>query len=118
MPSIQSHPVKTSLSIVGLNALPLIGWILDQWQAFDLLFVYWLENIVIGVITFVRIILRRYHVNTHLFPVLGLGVFFCLHYGFFVWGHGQFFAIFSDDPATLRELVGQRHKLTAFGSRW
>ena len=76
--------------LIALNLVPLIGVLAWGWRSFDLIFLYWMENLVIGVFTALRMLVRPYgHPLELAFPLL-LAPFFCLHYGMFCWGHGTF----------------------------
>jgi hypothetical protein len=89
-------PVQAALVLA--NLVPLAGVLFLGWDALALLLLYWLENLVIGAFTLLRM-LRAGGVKA-----LGLGAFFAFHYGFFCAIHGVFVlsisAIGSDtDPA-------------------
>ena len=93
------------LALIGLNLIPLIGVVAWGWQTFDLIFLYWMENLVIGAFTLARLIVRPYgHALDLVFPVF-LAPFFALHYGGFCWGHGSFvMGLFRPDNAPSGEL--------------
>ncbi len=76
------------LLLVLLNAVPLAGVLLWGWKSFDLIFLYWMENVVIGVFTAARMLVRPYSHPLELAYPLFLAPFFCVHYGMFCWGHG------------------------------
>jgi Family of unknown function (DUF6498) len=38
-------------ALVAANVLPLVGVLLWGWSAFDIVALYWVENVIIGVIT-------------------------------------------------------------------
>lgn len=77
-------------ALVVFNLVPLIGVFAWGWQSFDLIFLYWMENVVIGVFTVLRMLVRPYgHALELVFPLF-LAPFFALHYGGFCWGHGTF----------------------------
>jgi hypothetical protein len=89
-------PVQAALVLA--NLVPLAGVLFLGWDALALLLLYWLENLVVGAFTLLRM-LRAGGVKA-----LGLGAFFAFHYGFFCAIHGMFVlsisAIGSDtDPA-------------------
>jgi hypothetical protein len=89
-------PVQAALVLA--NLVPLAGVLFLGWDALALLLLYWLENLVIGAFTLLRM-LRAGGVKA-----LGIGAFFAFHYGFFCAIHGVFVlsisAIGSDtDPA-------------------
>ncbi|MGD8927201.1 MAG: DUF6498-containing protein, partial [Thioalkalispiraceae bacterium] len=76
--------------LVLLNALPVYGVFEWGWKSFDLIFLYWLENIIIGVFMILRMVVRPYsHVVEFTLPVF-MVPFFTLHYGMFCYGHGTF----------------------------
>jgi hypothetical protein len=85
----KNSPVGLAL-LIGLNLIPLVGVLNWGWQSFDLIFLYWMENLVIGVFTFARMVARPYgHALDLIFPLF-LAPFFAFHYGMFCWGHGTF----------------------------
>ena len=94
------------LLLIALNLVPLIGVLNWGWKSFDLIFLYWMENLIIGAFTVLRMLIRPYdHVLEAVFPLF-LVPFFCLHYGMFCMGHGVFvLALFgseiSDDEGLL-----------------
>ena len=78
------------LLLVALNLVPLFGVLNWGWKSFDLIFLYWMENLIIGAFAVLRMLIRPYdHVIELAFPLL-LVPFFCLHYGMFCMGHGMF----------------------------
>lgn len=84
-----SKPLFITLLIL-FNAVPVFGVFQWGWQSFDLIFLYWLENLIIGAFMIFRIVARRYsHPIEAAFPLL-LAPFFTFHYGMFCYVHGQF----------------------------
>lgn len=83
------RPVFISL-LVALNALPLYGVFSWGWKSFDLIFLYWLENLIIGVFMILRIVIRPYSHAVELAMPVFLAPFFAVHYGMFCFGHGTF----------------------------
>jgi hypothetical protein len=78
------------LLLVALNLVPLMGVLSWGWRSFDLIFLYWLENLIIGAFTVLRMLIRPYgHALELAFPLF-IVPFFCLHYGMFCMGHGTF----------------------------
>jgi len=71
-------------ALVIANLIPVIGVLFFSWEAMTLLLTYWLENLVVGVFTYVR--MARVGGWTTLFAP---GLFFLFHYGFFCAGHGM-----------------------------
>jgi hypothetical protein len=87
------------MSLIALNMLPLYGVLAWDFSTFDLIFIYWMENVVLGAITILRMLVRPYgHPIELVYPIL-LAPFFAFHYGFFCEIHGSFVvSIFSDQP--------------------
>jgi hypothetical protein len=71
-------------ALVAANLIPVIGVLFFSWDAMTLLLTYWLENLVVGAFTYVR--MARVGGWTTLFAP---GLFFLFHYGFFCAGHGM-----------------------------
>ncbi len=86
-----------NLALALANIAPLIGVLLGYWNAFDIIFLYWFENIIIGVFTVARMTIRPDTASLFKFAGMFLGAFFCFHYGFFTYGHGSFIASFFDE---------------------
>jgi uncharacterized protein YhhL (DUF1145 family) len=73
---------------LAFNSVPLAGVAFLGWSPYELIFLYWLENVVIGVRTLISILLSgRFHGRL---PATALGVFFSIHYGIFCFVHGMF----------------------------
>ncbi len=86
----ERHQRLGIFTLLALNAIPLIGVLQFNWASFDLIFLYWLENLVIGGFVVLRMLVRPYnHAVDLIFPLL-LAPFFVLHYGMFCYGHGSF----------------------------
>jgi len=85
----RQSPLALAL-LIGLNLVPLIGVFEWGWQSFEIIFLYWMENVVIGAFTFARMLVRPYgHPIDLAFPAF-FAPFFAVHYGMFCWGHGTF----------------------------
>ncbi|MEQ9463913.1 MAG: DUF6498-containing protein [Haliea sp.] len=83
-------------ALVVVNLLPLCGVLFFNWSVYEVLLLYWSENIIIGVFNLARFwtLLRR----RGDYSVLFLGPFFCVHYGGFAFGHLIFLrALFGAD---------------------
>lgn len=99
-------PVALSLAaLLAANLVPLLGVLLLGWRLGEVLALYWLENVVIGVFTLVKMTWTR-RLSTLFF-----GPFFVFHYGLFTLVHGLFvYVLFVApdglEPAALgRELI-------------
>ncbi len=81
----------SSIALVLANLVPLAGVFLLDWQVFDIVMLYWAENVVIGVINVLRMGVCRTGAKGFLIP------FFVVHYGMFCFGHlSAVTAIFSE----------------------
>lgn len=95
------------LFVVGLNAIPVYGVFHWGWQSFDLIFLYWLENVIIGMFTLLRFVIRPYQHPVEIIMPLLFAPFFAVHYGMFCMGHGLFiFSIFGEDRLDVNGLLG------------
>ena len=113
------------ISLILLNAIPVYGVFEWGWLSFDLIFLYWLENLVIGAMMILRMIIRPYsHAVEFAIPVL-LVPFFTFHYGMFCFAHGTFVvSLFGkglqpelagmDIPEIILPLIESRHLLWPF----
>lgn len=85
-------------TLIALNALPIYGVLSWGWQSFDLIFLYWLENLIIGAFTLLRMLVRPYRHGIDFVMPLFFAPFFTLHYGMFCLVHGIFvFSLFGQD---------------------
>ena len=92
--------------VVVLNLVPVAGVVLWGWRSFDVVFLYWFENVLIGLMTLGRMLIRQHGGNLSLAGVLFKGAFFTVHYGMFCAGHGVFvFALFGADEAATAGLL-------------
>ena len=71
----------SSIVLILANLFPLAGVLLLDWRVFDILILYWVENVVIGILNVVRMALTREHDRWFLMP------FFVVHYGLFCFAH-------------------------------
>lgn len=117
-------------ALVAANAVPLLGVAFWGWRTFDLLLLYWLENVAIGAFTLLRMVTvvapgppRRRRVATAgrrgrrarrgrdaaAHPAVGgllLAPFFLGHYGVFVIAHGMLLAgLFAREPGGTAPLL-------------
>lgn len=84
------------------NLLPLYGVLVHDWPVLPVVVLFWLENIIIGVLNVPRILLsgRGSGMSGRLF----VAAFFCVHYGLFAAGHGVFvFSLFGGE--SYRDLI-------------
>lgn len=114
----QKLPVS-AIALIGVNCIPLLGVIFAKWSVFNIVILYWMETVVIGFITVLRILtakgtmsgvlsrMAQARRNQDLSPEterrleqlggsLGGGLkffmvpFFCVHFGIFMSVHLMF----------------------------
>lgn len=80
------------LGTLLVNAIPLIGVIWFGWSVFEVLLLYWFENVAIGITHALRM-----EISTRTNAVANgrsTTTFFMLHYGMFTFVHGVFIIVF------------------------
>ena len=95
-----SMPPRGSITLslamlVLVNLVPLLGVLFLGWNVFEIMMLFWMENIVIGALNLARMasvmVMRREPGLLVMIP------FFLFHYGAFTTGHGIFLiAMFGD----------------------
>lgn len=112
---IQQRRPRTRRSIdaalaVAFNVVPIVGVLVWGWSAFALIFLYWLENLAIGVRTAAGILANGLAGGpARLARTLAAAAFFTIHYGGFCFVHGVFVvSLFAGDafdlPAATQQL--------------
>jgi hypothetical protein len=84
-------PLRLAAAI-GSAALLAAGIVLLGWSSFAVLAYYWLENVIVGAFTAVRILAAGWRSERYA-ESLATTVFFGLHYGLFCLVHGTFVAL-------------------------
>ena len=105
--------------------MPMIGVIFFQWDLFSIMFLYWLENIVIGLFNVLKmsVVKNVYQISIannlpdssniviKFFQTFGKFLkwayimFFVFHYGIFTFVHGMFiFAVFYDHSSNISNM--------------
>lgn len=74
------------LFALAINLLPLVGVVVFDWDIANLVFLYWVENVIVGVYIFLRELFTPY--TTQIAGKLFMLCFFSVHYGGFCAGHG------------------------------
>lgn len=92
-------PVVMSLTaLILVNLVPLAGVLWLGWRMFDVLMLFWMENVVIGVINLMRMGVRLFGAGD--LKGLVLIPFFTLHYFGFCAGHGLILMLLFGAPGT------------------
>jgi hypothetical protein len=74
--------------LIAANLAPLYGVLFWGWQVFPLLFLYWFENVIIGMFNILKMLMWKS--DNHKSAKIAAASFFCIHYGLFTLGHGIF----------------------------
>jgi hypothetical protein len=88
---------KPTLSIKALtvaNLVPVLGVFLLDWDAAAIVLLYWIENLIVGFLNILRMILVKVESTAGQFQKLFMIPFFCIHFGGFCAGHGFFLLTF------------------------
>lgn len=82
--------------ILAVDLFPIWAVLTLGWGAAPLVFLYWLENIIVGAVALARMIAASMKDSPlGLLGMLFLGPFFTVHYGGFCFVHGIFVAMFA-----------------------
>lgn len=95
-----------SLASLAVDLLPVIAVIALGWGATPLVALYWLENLVIGIFTILRMLGSAAANVLNLGVALFMAPFFFVHYGGFCYGHGIFLNAFATGGGDLPGPVG------------
>jgi hypothetical protein len=98
----RAEPVTLAL-LVGANLVPLVGVLVFGWDVFSVLFLYWIENGVVGVLNVPKILLtaRNRDQPELAGAVVFMAITFPLHYGIFWLVHGVFIFVLAGGPLML-----------------
>ncbi len=72
------------------NVVPIIGVLFWGWSAFALIFLYWLENLLIGARTIGSMLASGALSAVRMASAVAIAAFFTVHYGMFCFVHGTF----------------------------
>ena len=98
-PDLFARTYRDPLALISLcvDLLPFFAIFAFGWGATPLVALYWLENLVIGVVTLARMLGAFLANMTANAMALFLGPFFVVHYGLFCYGHGVFLQSFASE---------------------
>ena len=104
MPFVSSSS-EYSYSVIALivaNLTPLVGVFFWGWEFFPIFFFYWLESVVVGLYT----VLKMVTADKGRLGAIFLVPFFLVHYGIFTAVHGTFvFALFGPSTILLKNII-------------
>ena len=97
-PAVLARTYRDRLALANLavDLLPVVAVLAFGWGAAPLVALYWLENLVIGVFSVMRMAAGAAAKGAGAMAgAVFLGLFFTFHYGAFCYGHGIFLYTFS-----------------------
>lgn len=77
------HP--SEICLIAANIVPLIGVLFWEWRVFDVMLLFWLENVIIGFFNILK--MSAWTIRSRIYPAVMLIGFFAVHYGGFAFGH-------------------------------
>ncbi len=77
-------------ALIGANLVPLVGVLFFRWEVFPIVFVFWLENVIVGAFNVLKILTAPAPNPASLTARFVLAPFFTFHYGLFCFVHGVF----------------------------
>ena len=83
--------------ILAVDLFPILAVLTMGWGATPLVFLYWLENLIIGAVTLARMTATSVKDGPGGLVIMAfLGPFFFVHYGMFCFVHGVFVSVFAN----------------------
>ncbi len=117
---LHSLKLPSAVILIVVNIIPLIGVIFFQWNAYDLVVLYWLENVVVGIYNVARMPFTKtpgqmpnaYGIKqSSLFSGISkifYTIFFIIHFSGFTFIHGVFIRGLAIPSSTLTGLQGYK----------
>jgi len=81
------------LALVAANLVPLGGVLFLGWEIFPLVFLFWLENVIVGGFNALKMLLAAPALPAGWVVKAAMIPFFCFHYGMFCLVHGVFVVV-------------------------
>lgn len=101
--ALKTPLLASSAALVLANLVPLAGALLGYWSSYELMLLFWAENIVIGLFQVLRmasvLVLRRQGEMLVMIP------FFIFHYGMFTFAHGTFLALLLGGGSDIQDAI-------------
>jgi hypothetical protein len=76
------------VALVLANLVPVLGVLCLHWEVFPLMFLFWSENVIIGVFNVLKMLLANPESPISWAGKVFTIPFFCVHYGMFTFVHG------------------------------
>ncbi len=88
----------TAIALLAANLVPIYGVLALGWEVFPLVLLFWLENVIIGVLNVARMLCADPRDAAAWAAKVIMLPFFCVHYGMFTAVHGVFvFGLFGGE---------------------
>ena len=88
----------SAMVLIAANLVPLAGTVLFEWTVFEVVLLFWAENVIIGVLNVMRMLIASAGDAVSWMMKIVLVPFFVFHYGMFTLVHGVFvFGLFGGD---------------------
>jgi hypothetical protein len=78
------------IALLLANLVPIFGVLVFGWEVFPLLFLFWSENVIVGVFNVLKMLAANPESPLTWAGKLFIIPFFCVHYGMFTFVHGIF----------------------------
>jgi hypothetical protein len=102
------------IALVFANLLPIYGVVVFGWSAFNIVLLYWAENIIIGFYNILKIAFAKVEPPIANLGKLFLILFFIIHYSGFVAVHGLFIFFLFGKKESLQSLGTFEHPWPCF----
>ena len=84
------------IALILANLVPVFGVLFLHWEVFPLMFLFWSENVIVGVFNVLKMLVNQPSSPFNWIFKFFIIPFFCAHYGLFTYVHGIFvIALFS-----------------------
>lgn len=87
-PGVGGFLRPSALGLILANCWPIYGVLVLEWKVFPVIFLFWLENLVIGVLNVLRMLIAAPRNQAYWVAKAFLIPFFCIHFGLFAFVHG------------------------------
>lgn len=78
------------IALLLANLVPVFGVLFLHWEVFPLMFLFWFENVIVGVFNVLKMLFAAPENPQAWAGKVFLIPFFCVHYGIFTFVHGVF----------------------------
>ena len=81
------------IALILANLVPVFGVLFFHWEVFPLMFLFWSENVIVGIFNALKMLLAAPENPLGWAAKLFMIPFFCVHYGIFTLVHGVFVVV-------------------------